>query len=325
MGFMDRAIFGAPDVASTAVPSIQNFREWRNQDQERQMMFEKDMANFQSNLRLKEMDQAMRQQRIAKAQEPLNVLPPTGLITPAMAETFDVARDRNNLTSQNNMMRNQIAQQNADTKRDLGYETLDTRRDIAGQQIGSRESIADANNQTRTSIADRNIEGRVNLEGVRQENRVTNLNTRGNQMLNNIAASGKEARLTRAVESPNVNANNPSQQAIAEKSRANAFMNQNPTLAKHISFDPNTGMVTVVPPSDSRWSSGPTQDEYHKIIQGIYGATGGSTTPPTTTTTAPPPVTNSDKVRVRLPNGQIGMMPRSRANQPGITILGGGQ
>jgi len=327
MGFLDGRSFQPPSTSAGPIPSLQNFMEYKDTERQKQMQFEKEMARFQSQQRLKELGDTMRVNRIAKAQEPLNVLPPTGLITPLAQEGFDVARDRANMAAQNNMQRNMIAQQNADTKRDLGYETLDTRRDIAGNTLASRENIAGQNNETRLEGIDRNIAGRESLEGVRQTNRATNLNTRGNQMLNNIAASGAQSRLTKSTPSPNVNSNNPSQQLIAEKTRANQFMNQNPNLAKHVSFDPNTGMVVVAPPTDSRWGSGPTQDEYHQIIAGIYGS--GSNVNSNVTAPAPPAsqqFNNVGKVRVQLPDGRIGMMPEAKAKADSrIKILGGGQ
>jgi len=327
MGMFDTAEFGTPNLKSVDT-SLGHFLNYKEQEKRKNMEMEKEMANFQSNLRLQEMDKAMNQQRVAKAMEPLNVVEAPGMMTPALQGRLDVERERNHALSDSNMLKNSIAQQNADTRRDLGYEGLETKRDIAGQTLATRENIAGQNNQTRSEITDKNIAGRESLEGTRQINRATNINTRGSQILDQIHARGGEDRQTKSTASPNTNANNPSQQAVAEKSRTNEFINRNPNLAKWVTFDPNTGMPSVTPPStgNSMFSKGgPTQDEYHQILAGIYGQ--GSSPTYTNVPSASGPAgsnSSSDRVRVQLPNGQIGTMPRSQASQPGIKILGGG-
>lgn len=280
MGMYDNASFLAPNV-NAVVPDLQNFLDYKkNREQERmanQINMEKDMANFQSNLRLKEMAGALDTQRIAESRKPLNVLPPTGLVTPAMDAQMQMISERNKLTDENNRMRNQIAQQNADTRRYLGEETLDTRRDIAGQNNETRTNIANSNNQSRAVRQDDQQAANLERDAARQTGRENIQNTRGQQIIKQIQERGNQDRLTKGTPTPNTS-NSETQRLAGEKQRANQFRNENPNLAQWVNLDPNTGMVTVTPPSNRTslfgGATGPTEDEYHRILGAIYN--GGS-------------------------------------------------
>ncbi len=345
MGMFDNATFNAPNL-TTAVPSLENFLNYKknheDEQAQRQMQFEKDMANFHSQLKLKEMSQAMDEQRIQKSREPLNVLPPVGLITPAMDKQFELASERNKHLDEYNMQRNQIAQQNADTKRDLGEENIDARRDIAGQTLSTRKEIA-ANSKSafpNAQVLQTQAEGaKEHLEGTKQENRSENLDTRGKQIINAIHTRGEEDRLTKGTESPNTTANIPTQRIADEKLRANSFRNANPDLAQWVQFDPNTGLVTITPPSTSTsmfgGKTGPSPEEHRRIMQSIYGQNGtgyttstpNSGTPNTAPSVTPTAPTGKVRVEVTMPDGtkKIGYMSKEKANQPGVRILSGGQ
>lgn len=327
MGFFDNARFDAPNV-NAVVPSLEHFTNYKDSERRKQFEFEKELQNFKAQQRMRDFSQTMDMENIARQRQPLNVAPPTGLITPLAQEQMNVERDRTRTIADNNALRNQIALMNATTRKELGEEGLDVKREIADKTLGTRSTIADKTIQSRENIADKNIQGRIDLENTRQPNRLEVIGARGEQTLANTAARGAEDRLTKQVPSPNTRANDPSQQGIAEKQRANEFINRNPELGQWIKFDPNTGMVSITPPSNNTslfgGAKGPSVPEYHRILAGVYGS--GTPTPnqPATATPAVTPPVNSDRVRVQLPDGRIGYLPRSQANQPGIKILGGG-
>lgn len=327
MGMFDNSLFTAPNL-NVVRPDVQHFLDYkRNKDQERQRMT-MDMMEFQRQQKLKDIGDTARASLNAPRppEAPLNVLPPVGLVTPAMDAQMQMVSERNKLTDENNRMRNQIAQQNADTNREKAGNTFQLGR----ERLDTQENIADKNNQARSTRQDDQQEATASRDTVRNNAALERLNTRGNQIMQQIGARGEEDRKTKSTPSPNVNANNPTQKIAAEKQRANEFINTNP-LGKYVSFDPNTGMVSVQQPNlnTSKWSfgnSGPTNDEYHTILGAIYGDSNSYSSTPNNPTPAPVAgQPSSDKVRVKLPDGRIGMMPRAQANQPGITILGGGQ
>jgi len=332
MGFLDSANFAAPNVGSV-VPSLENFLQYKKSQQDQHQQMTQDMMEFQRQQRLKDIGDTARASLNAPRppEQPLNVLPPTGLITPAMAEGFRLQGERDKALADRTLLgdqtRRDIAEENNRTRQTIAEQNNATRRDISGNTLDSRETIADKNNTARATRQDDQQAATTERDAARQTGRETLQNTRGQQIIKQIETRGAEDRKTKGTPSPNVNANNPTQKIAGEKQLANQFKNQNPDLGKWVNIDPNTGMVNVTPPSTGGYfgKSGPSQDEYHKILGAIYGSGSSSSySSPNNTTTPPVPTgATGNKVRVMLPDGRIGYMDAEHAKQPGVKILGG--
>jgi hypothetical protein len=94
---------------------------------------------------------------------------------------------------------------------------------------------------------------------------------RGNQALANIAArtaGQKDIRNTAPVK-PML----PTQERVQQNIRARQLINSNPDLAQFVTVDPTTGSFNITPPSEGYTGhSGPTDEQYQRIQEAIYGA-----------------------------------------------------
>jgi len=104
------------------------------------------------------------------------------------------------------------------------------------------------------------IEGNVKLEGEKQTNRATNIEATGEQQRQTKQTSGSYA-------------GSPTQEKVAQYNKARQFTIENPDLAKWIQLDtagPNTFSVHA-PSTGNFFSSGPSKEEYDKIVSAITG------------------------------------------------------
>jgi hypothetical protein len=100
----------------------------------------------------------------------------------------------------------------------------------------------------------------------------------------------------------------PTQTKVRQASAAREFVAKNPALAKYVQFTPGNEF-SITPPATGRFSTGPSQDDYNKIVKAIYGNelpisatrsnTAGSGTQPLTTKFNP---NNPNHKRQRSPS-----------------------
>jgi hypothetical protein len=310
MGMFDNSSFQAPDFNSGNDSSQQlgDFLRYKDYHERKQMDFQKELLNFQSNLRLQELGKQLAMQKAHEAPPAMPNAIYRPEITPYQQGTLVNNADKNKITKENNEDKNKIAQENADTKKDIADDPNYAQMRTAGGQVyyidkksghivdtGVAQGTLTGSQQfaNKQSLQQEAEGAREHLEGTRQGNRVTNLNIRGNQATSNIAAKGTQDRLTRSQFNPNGAANLPSQQLIREKTAANDFINKNPALGKYVTIDPNTGMVHVAQPSTgsslfSFGNSGPSPEEYHQILNALYGERTSVSDKPASDTTQQP-------------------------------------
>lgn len=300
MGFLDGAQFTAPRL-NTVSPSLEHFLGYKKSEDERQQRFQQDMAQFQSNLKLQELDKGMQMQR---RNEMINrpkdvVVAPGAIVSPLDNAKLEIQKDRNRILDsktaiqdQNTDDRTAILQQNANTNaikatnpnhvqvRTQGGNvvTMDKRTgEIVDTGIAQGTLTGDQQFENKQTLQTQAENARGTLETQKQGNRVVNLNTRGAQNNSNIQERGRQDRLTKQTDTPYNPTNLPTQQKTAEQLKANQFIQSNPELGKFVTIDPNTGLVNITQPSTRTslfgGSSGPTVDQYHQIMAGIHGQT----------------------------------------------------
>jgi len=62
----------------------------------------------------------------------------------------------------------------------------------------------------------------------------------------------------------------PTQTKVRQATAAREFVSRNPALAKYVQFTPGNEF-SITPPATGRFSTGPSQDDYNKIVKAIYG------------------------------------------------------
>jgi hypothetical protein len=284
--------------------------------------------NFQSNLRLKELGKTMAMQQPQQTVKPemnhvLN-------FDPYKYAQMNLNREKLNADIADDQAKNEIARQSLGLKEDIANNPNVVQVKTAGGEVylmdkksgrilntgvaqGTQTDAEKAQNAV--NLENTRETNRENLEGVRQSNRAINLTTRGKQAMEQIGARGEEARKTKETDTPYNPNMLATQNLVRQKLAAQQIINSNPDLAPFITIDPNTGLVSVKQPGTGGFfgSSGPTQDQYQKILGMLYpqGRTSMSD--------------NNGKVRVKLPDGRIGYMSPEKAKQPGIVILGGSE
>lgn len=287
--------FSAPDNTQGEDPDfLGKFLNYKTQSDSHHLQMMKDMAEFQSNLRLNELAKTMalqsNQERINRANEaPIpggSVGTPgfsafggsvgRGVTDPYRQLELSQNQEKINNARLSEQDKNKIAQENADTKKS-GTETPEQKTARQLQGITARGTNAldleDRRQTGRTDLEDTRETNRESLEGVRQTGRQANIKLRGSQATEQIRTKGEEARKTKQTQSPGAATNLPSQDLIRRMTTAQQLINENPGWDKFIKIDPNTKNVSVVQPSAPGifgTSSGPDQATYTKILDKLY-------------------------------------------------------
>jgi hypothetical protein len=269
-----------------------NILPYHEREQNKQMQFQKDLMNLQSQIRMRELGQQIHMQQAAQPQnKPMDVIY-KDYIDPYKQAQLALAGRRISATEENNQAKNEIAAQRAGTYQQLADNPnlapvktrggdvvyIDKRTGqivntgISSGTLSQGEEIQQRGEQARQTEGTKE-EGRESLEGVKQENRATNLQTRGEQALANIGARGKEQRETKQTPSADAGTNSklPSQQKIASQMNMNKLINQHPELKPFMRINPDTGMVEISDPSSGGiMGSAPTQAQHEFMLKMIY-------------------------------------------------------
>ena len=289
MGLFDNSQFLPPTSYNTG-PSFRDLVHYKDQERQKQLDFQKNLLDFQSNLRLSELAKSARmQQDMANQQEQLHPHPEQvvyrnlNYLDPYKQAQLEQNASKIDLTRQNNEAKNEIARQNANTKADLADNPDVVQVKTAGGNVVTldRKSgrIVDTGisqgTQTAADAAATKLNNEVSLENTKEGNRIASIEARGKQTLANTRERAEQARQTKTTASPNTSINLPSQQAVASKLAAQQFINKNPELGKYVHIDPNTGLVSIDPPSAgtgmfSFGKGGPSRDDYQKILNVLY-------------------------------------------------------
>jgi hypothetical protein len=128
--------------------------------------------------------------------------------------------------------------------------------------------------------------GRESLEETRQGNRESLAETRGwtafntadgkTILVNQITGETKPVQHEGPLIKPGTATGGrsgelPTQTKVRQATSAREFVSRNPSLAKYVQFTPGNEF-SITPPATGRFSTGPSQDEYDKIVQAIYGS-----------------------------------------------------
>lgn len=141
-------------------------------------------------------------------------------------------------------------------------ETTDTGIDVG--RLDDKQKIALRSGAKLEEIK-ATIEGQTKLEGTKQANRETN-----------IGLTGEEQRKTK--QTAGSYAGSPTQEKVGQYNRARQFAIENPDLAKWIQLDsagPNTFSIHT-PSSGNFFSSGPSKEDYDKIVNSITSKRGSA-------------------------------------------------
>jgi hypothetical protein len=138
-------------------------------------------------------------------------------------------------------------------------------------------------------------EGRESLEGIRQGGRESLAETRGWKeaivpdpdnpgrqiaiLYNQITGESKPLQFggksVTGMNKPGTQTGGrsgelPTQTKVRQATAAREFVAKNPALSKYVQFTPGNEF-SITPPATGRFSTGPSQDDYNKIVKAIYG------------------------------------------------------
>lgn len=301
--------FMAPDTNAGNNPTLLNdFLQYRRQKQQQDLDFTKNLADFQSNLRLNELARQMNLQKelMPPEQAPVGNRSPMSAFGGVRFDPYaadKIAQGQEKIDNQNRQAqdKNKIAQDAMNVK-----ETAEGKKESDAEKFANKQTLQTeaegARSNLQNTLQDKKSTAAINLEDRKQTGRTANIKQRGQQLLDQIAAKGKEARATKNAPSPNFSANLPSQQLIQHMNDAQQFINENPDLGKFVKIDPNTKNVTVKQPSAPSFfggSGGPTQEQYQQILDKLYPQK-------TTVTMGQQPNTTVQPTHIKVTDGRGG-------------------
>lgn len=313
MGVFDSSSFTPPSgLGASDDPSLPELFNLRDQQKRKDLDYQKELMDFQSNLRFNEMAKNMNyEQTHAPQTSPMSHMPLPGgaaqhsgqpAAQPPMKQFF--MKNPNDIDPYQQGELN-LGKEKLNVTRELGLD----KNKIAEQTVGIKSKLASLHNLSDSDKLKMLQEGKISLQELKDSDAMDRIDESGNIKSDQITqqgniksgqieqkgnidtdlvhARGEEARTTKGTPSADagVTANLPTQQIKAHQTRASQAVQDNPHWRNWISIDSN-GQVQLQPPSEHWYESGPTKSEYDQMVSYMRN------TPPTK---QPSPVATAPK------------------------------